>query len=176
MASEQEDPVQAQREQQEQLQEETAAHNAAAAEDAQKDMVEQAKNAGVTAFSFDPDATPEQKRAQARAVSPIAAERPAPRRDPLLTPHPRRPCRRTSSGPMASRSSRTRTTGLLSPTCRRRLRPVCWISPRTRRASLSRVGWTRTATSGRRRGGRRASAGRMKNHMRWRVFWIIRRG
>lgn len=73
MASEQQDAAQAQREQEQQLQEQTAANNAAAAEDAQKDMVEQAKNAGVTAFSFDPDATPEQKRAQARAVSHIAA-------------------------------------------------------------------------------------------------------
>lgn len=35
---------------------------------AQKQIVEQSKNAGVAAFTFDPDATPEQKRAQARAV------------------------------------------------------------------------------------------------------------
>ena len=39
------------------------------ADDAQKAIVEQSKNAGVAAFSFDPDATPEQKRAQAQAVS-----------------------------------------------------------------------------------------------------------
>lgn len=39
------------------------------ADDAQRQMVEQSKNAGVAAFTFDPDATPEQKRAQARAVS-----------------------------------------------------------------------------------------------------------
>lgn len=39
------------------------------ADDAQRVIVEQAKNAGVMAFTFDPDATPEQKRAQARAVS-----------------------------------------------------------------------------------------------------------
>lgn len=38
------------------------------ADDAQREMVEQSRNAGVPAFTFDPDATPEQKRAQARAV------------------------------------------------------------------------------------------------------------
>lgn len=68
------DPVEAQREQQrreqqQREQEQTLAHNAAAAENAQKDMVEEAENAGVTAFTFDPDATPEQKRAKARSVS-----------------------------------------------------------------------------------------------------------
>ena len=68
MATEQ-DPVQAQREQQKKEQEETLAHNAATAEDAQKDMVEEAENAGVTAFTFDPDASPEKKRQQARSVS-----------------------------------------------------------------------------------------------------------
>ena len=36
---------------------------------AEKEIVEQSKNAGVAAFQFDPDATPEQKRAQAKAVS-----------------------------------------------------------------------------------------------------------
>lgn len=39
------------------------------ADAAQKQMVEESKNAGITAFTFDPNATPEQKRAQARAVS-----------------------------------------------------------------------------------------------------------
>jgi hypothetical protein len=39
------------------------------AEDAQKKMLEESKAAGVAAFTFDPDATPEQKRAQAREVS-----------------------------------------------------------------------------------------------------------
>lgn len=39
------------------------------ADDAQQKMVEESKNAGVPAFTFDPDATPEQKRAQAQAVS-----------------------------------------------------------------------------------------------------------
>jgi hypothetical protein len=39
------------------------------ADDAQKEIVKQSQNAGVPAFQFDPDATPEQKRAQARAVS-----------------------------------------------------------------------------------------------------------
>lgn len=39
------------------------------ADDAQRRMVEESKNAGIPAFTFDPDATPEQKRAQAQAVS-----------------------------------------------------------------------------------------------------------
>lgn len=38
------------------------------ANDAQKKMVEESKKAGVAAFTFDPDATPEQKAAQAQAV------------------------------------------------------------------------------------------------------------
>lgn len=38
------------------------------ADDAQRQMVSESRNAGVTAFTFDPDATPEQKRAQAKAV------------------------------------------------------------------------------------------------------------
>ena len=37
-------------------------------DDAQKKILEESRNAGVTAFTFDPDATPEQKKAQARAV------------------------------------------------------------------------------------------------------------
>lgn len=40
----------------------------ATANAAQRELVEQSKNAGVAAFSFDPDASPEQKRAQAKAV------------------------------------------------------------------------------------------------------------
>jgi hypothetical protein len=39
------------------------------AEDAEQRIVAESKKAGVAAFSFDPDATPEQKAAQARAVS-----------------------------------------------------------------------------------------------------------
>lgn len=39
------------------------------ADDAQKEIVAESKDAGIPAFSFDPDATPEQKRAQAQAVS-----------------------------------------------------------------------------------------------------------
>jgi hypothetical protein len=39
------------------------------ANDAQRKIVEESKKAGVAAFTFDPDATPEQKAAQARAVS-----------------------------------------------------------------------------------------------------------
>lgn len=38
------------------------------AEDAEKKLVEESRNAGVTAFTFDPDASPEEKRAQAKAV------------------------------------------------------------------------------------------------------------
>lgn len=39
------------------------------ADDAQKKIVEESKKAGITAFTFDPDASPEEKRAQAAAVS-----------------------------------------------------------------------------------------------------------
>lgn len=42
------------------------------ADDAQKKMVDESKKAGVAAFTFDPNATPEQKAAQARAVRPSA--------------------------------------------------------------------------------------------------------
>lgn len=48
---------------------EAAEENLVSPEQAEKQMVEEAKNAGIPAFTFDPDATPEQKRAQARAVS-----------------------------------------------------------------------------------------------------------
>jgi hypothetical protein len=37
--------------------------------DAQKKIVEESKKAGVAAFTFDPNASPEEKAAQARAVS-----------------------------------------------------------------------------------------------------------
>ncbi|KAH7170581.1 C2 domain-containing protein [Dactylonectria macrodidyma] len=40
------------------------------ADDAQKEIIEASKNAGVAAFTFDPDASPEQKLAQARAAIP----------------------------------------------------------------------------------------------------------
>jgi hypothetical protein len=39
------------------------------AEDAQRKIVQESKKAGVAAFQFDPNATPEEKAAQARAVS-----------------------------------------------------------------------------------------------------------
>jgi hypothetical protein len=39
------------------------------ADDAQKKIVEESKKAGVAAFTFDPNASPEAKAAQARAVS-----------------------------------------------------------------------------------------------------------
>lgn len=38
------------------------------AEDAERKLVEESKNAGVAAFTFDPDASPEEKRRQAKAV------------------------------------------------------------------------------------------------------------
>lgn len=40
------------------------------ADDAQKKIVESSRNAGVAAFTFDPDASPEEKKAQAQAVCP----------------------------------------------------------------------------------------------------------
>ena len=43
-------------------------------DDAQRKMVEESQKAGVPAFTFNPDASPEEKAAQAKAVScPIAA-------------------------------------------------------------------------------------------------------
>lgn len=39
------------------------------AEDAEKKVLEESKAAGVDAFRFDPDATPAEKKAQAREVS-----------------------------------------------------------------------------------------------------------
>ncbi|KAG6044270.1 hypothetical protein E4U17_000623 [Claviceps sp. LM77 group G4] len=45
------------------------------AEDAQQQMVEQSKNAGIPAFKFDPDASPEEKRAQAQAAIPPELQR-----------------------------------------------------------------------------------------------------
>jgi hypothetical protein len=44
------------------------------ADDAQKKIVESSRNAGVAAFTFDPDASPEQKKAQANAVCPSPLE------------------------------------------------------------------------------------------------------
>lgn len=40
---------------------------------AEQEIVHQSKLAGIPAFEFDPDATPEQKAAQARAVSETGA-------------------------------------------------------------------------------------------------------
>lgn len=45
-------------------------NNRAVAEAAEKAIVEQSKNAGVAAFQFDPDASPEEKKRQARAAIP----------------------------------------------------------------------------------------------------------
>ena len=39
------------------------------ADDAQRKIVAESQKAGVAAFTFDPDASPEEKAAQARAVS-----------------------------------------------------------------------------------------------------------
>ena len=44
-------------------------NSAVTAADAQKKIVEESKKAGVPAFDFNPDASPEEKAAQARAVS-----------------------------------------------------------------------------------------------------------
>lgn len=41
------------------------------AQDAERVLVDESKKAGGTALEFDPDATPEEKAAQARAVSPM---------------------------------------------------------------------------------------------------------
>lgn len=42
--------------------------SAVTSDDAQKKLVEESKKAGVAAFTFDPDASPAEKRAQAQAV------------------------------------------------------------------------------------------------------------
>jgi hypothetical protein len=44
------------------------AHSGVSADDAQKILVEESRNAGVPAFTFDPDASPAEKRAEAKAV------------------------------------------------------------------------------------------------------------
>ena len=41
------------------------------ADDAQREIVQTSKNAGVPAFTFDPDASIEEKNAQAKAVSSL---------------------------------------------------------------------------------------------------------
>ncbi|KAI2615597.1 tricalbin [Hypoxylon sp. NC1633] len=45
-------------------------------DDAQRKLVEESKNAGVAAFTFNPDASPEEKRAQAKAAIPDDPRRP----------------------------------------------------------------------------------------------------
>ncbi|KAG5952379.1 hypothetical protein E4U53_000996 [Claviceps sorghi] len=55
-----------------------AAQNSASsvtADDAQRQMVEQSRNAGIPAFTFDPDASLEEKRAQAQAAIPPELQR-----------------------------------------------------------------------------------------------------
>ncbi|OAA67505.1 membrane bound C2 domain-containing protein [Cordyceps fumosorosea ARSEF 2679] len=49
-------------------------------DDAQRKMVAEARNSGIPAFSFDPDASPEQKRAQARAAIPAELRQSRPER------------------------------------------------------------------------------------------------
>jgi hypothetical protein len=44
------------------------------ADDAQQKIVTESKKAGVAAFTFDPDASPEEKAAQARAVSTLRTD------------------------------------------------------------------------------------------------------
>lgn len=44
-------------------------------QDAQNKMVEESKKAGVAAFTFDPNASPEAKAAQARAVRSITIQK-----------------------------------------------------------------------------------------------------
>lgn len=58
------------------------------AEDAERKIVEDSREAGVTAFTFDPDASPEEKRAQARAV----CSNPPPLVDPPPRPVPAHRC------------------------------------------------------------------------------------
>ncbi len=41
-------------------------------EDAEQAITNESKKAGVAAFQFDPDASPEEKAAQARAVRPLS--------------------------------------------------------------------------------------------------------
>ena len=43
------------------------------ADDAQRKIVVESRKGGVEAYSFDPNASPEEKAAQARAVSPISS-------------------------------------------------------------------------------------------------------
>lgn len=64
------------------------------ADDAQKKIVEESKNAGVAAFNFDPDASPEEKKAQIKAVRHSQLS-PLPQPPPLIPPH----VRATNSGP-----------------------------------------------------------------------------
>lgn len=49
------------------------ANSSVTADAAQKEIVEQSRQAGVAAFTFDPDASPEEKRRQAQAVSRTSA-------------------------------------------------------------------------------------------------------
>lgn len=55
------------------------------ADDAQKKMLEESKAAGVAAFTFDPDASPEQKRAQAREAIPPGFHSKRPKGAALVT-------------------------------------------------------------------------------------------
>lgn len=43
-------------------------NNPVTSADAQKKIIEESKNAGITAFTFDPHASPEEKKAQVKAV------------------------------------------------------------------------------------------------------------
>jgi hypothetical protein len=52
-------------------------NSSVSASDAQKAMVDQARAGGAAAFTFNPDASPEEKAAQAKEVSEIITCRPA---------------------------------------------------------------------------------------------------
>ena len=54
------------------------------ADDAQRQIVESSKEAGVSVFSFNPDDSPEEKKAQARAVC-CCARAPLASHSPFLT-------------------------------------------------------------------------------------------
>ncbi|KAJ9157726.1 C2 domain-containing protein [Pleurostoma richardsiae] len=60
-------------------------NSSVSAEDAEKKIVEESKSAGVAAFTFNPDASPEEKRAQARAALPPGFHSKRPKGVELIT-------------------------------------------------------------------------------------------
>lgn len=59
-------------------------NSSVSAEDAERKMVKETVNAGHHAYQFDPNASPEEKAAQARAVRPLKHRR-GDRHDPEVT-------------------------------------------------------------------------------------------